>query len=83
MEPKTIVRQFILSEFMAGHVEDSFRDEQSLIETGIIDSLDIIKLMAFLEKRFRIEISEQEAIPENFDTLNGIVDFVESKTNSP
>lgn len=82
MEAKTIVRHFILSQFMIGHVGDSLEDDQSLIEAGIIDSLDILKLMAFLEEKFGIEITEQEVIPENFDTVNGIVDLIASKTNA-
>jgi len=82
LEPKTIVRGFILSQFMAGQVGNPLEDDQSLIETGIIDSLDILKLMAFLEEKFKIEIKEQEVIPENFDTVNGIVDLIESKTSA-
>ncbi len=67
---------------MTGQVGDSLEDDQSLIQTGIIDSLDILKLLSFLKEKFGIEVTEEEVIPENFDTLNGIADFITNKTNS-
>jgi acyl carrier protein len=54
------------------------RDE-SLIDTGIVDSLGIFQLMAFLEEEFAISIADDEVTPDNFRTLAAIEAFVEAK----
>ena len=41
-------------------------ENQSLLESGIIDSLGIMKLVTFIEDEFQLKISDEELIPENF-----------------
>ena len=52
---------------------------ESLIEKGIVDSLGVQILIAYLEKEFGIQISDNEIIPENFDTISSIACFVNNK----
>ena len=52
---------------------------ESLIEKGIVDSLGVQILIAYLEKEFGIQISDNEIIPENFDTISSIACFVNTK----
>ena len=79
MEYKNKIKQFILKEIMASKSEDSLGDEQSLIESGIIDSLTILKILNFLKETFKIKITNDELIPENFETLNAINGLVHRK----
>ena len=72
METKKIIEQYILKELMASNSENSLDGEQSLIQSGILDSLTIMKILNFLEETFKIKISDEELIPENFETLNAI-----------
>jgi acyl carrier protein len=51
----------------------------SLIQSGILDSLARLNLVAFLEKRFGVEIAAHEASTENLDTIDNIAALVESK----
>ncbi len=39
-----------------------------------IDSLSIIELVLFLERKFKITLPEQELIPENFISANTLAD---------
>jgi len=48
------------------------KDTDSLTETGIIDSIIVLQLVDFLEKKYNIEIPMEMLTPENFDTLEGI-----------
>ena len=50
-----------------------------LIESGIIDSLGILKLVSAIEEKLKIEVLDEELIPENFQTVNDIVKLIESK----
>jgi acyl carrier protein len=50
----------------------SLQDNDSLSETGIIDSITLLQLVDFLESKYKIEIPVEMITPENFDTLAGI-----------
>ena len=51
-------------------------DDASLIEGGIIDSMMILNLLAFLEENFGLSLSPDEFDPEKFETLRHISDMV-------
>jgi acyl carrier protein len=50
----------------------SVKEDESLTETGVIDSIGLLQLVDYLEIRYKIEIPMEEITPENFDTLSGI-----------
>ena len=50
----------------------SLHENDSLTETGVIDSIILIQLVDFLENKYKIEIPLEMLTPENFDTLDGI-----------
>ena len=77
METKNILRQYIASE--ASVNQDSLEDGQSLLESGIIDSLRILKLVSFIEETFEITVLDDELIPENFESITSICSLVEEK----
>ncbi len=54
-------------------------NDQSLLETGILDSLAIVKLIAFVEDEFDVELSDDEFDPEHFETVTAIATLVDSK----
>jgi len=78
METKDVLREFIVTHLMTDY-HGSVEDHQSLLEAGIIDSLGIMKLVVFLEEKFNIEVSDEELIPANFETINNIKDLLERK----
>jgi acyl carrier protein len=59
------------------------KKDESLLETGIIDSLAILELTAHLEETYGITIEEDDLVPENFDTLSAIECYVDSKRGPP
>ena len=52
------------------------KDEESLISSGLIDSLSILKLIGRLETRLSIEIPPDNLQPGDFETINEIIDTV-------
>jgi acyl carrier protein len=42
----------------------------------------VYELVSFLEEEYGVEIPEQEVVPENFGTLNGIARLVASRGKS-
>lgn len=54
--------------------------EDSLLDKGLLDSMAIVKLIAFLEERFGVQLGDDEFDPDNFETLAAITKLVDSKT---
>lgn len=59
------------------------RDEidinRSLVETGIIDSIGLIEISAFMEKFFSIKVEEEDITRENFGSVVKMVKFLEKR----
>ncbi len=79
MELKEKLRHFILRELCQDGNIKFLQDDEQLIEKGIIDSLGIISLLAYLDENFGILLSEEELSPKNFATLQSICDLVGKK----
>lgn len=75
------VRQFISENFIVGEV--ALASDDSLTQTGIIDSLGVLELVMFLEQRYGVHVSEAETLPENLDSIDNVVRFLERKLARP
>ena len=75
------VRRFIVDTFLYGD-EKGLSSETSLTEAGIVDSTGILELISFLEKAYSITVEDEELIPENFDSLQQIAQFIRSKVGA-
>jgi acyl carrier protein len=52
--------------------EFEFRDSRDFVGDGMLDSLDVVTLVAALDQRYRISIRGVEIVPENFRNLETI-----------
>ena len=57
----------------------SLQNDDSFLEKGIIDSTGVLELIFFLEQTFSIKIHDEDLVPENLDSVNRVVRFVEKK----
>ena len=78
-EIKQAIRVYILEEFLPGENPAELTDSTPLITGGILDSLATIKLVAFLEQRFKIQIQAHETMVDYLDTIADIAQLVSSK----
>jgi acyl carrier protein len=65
------IRHFLKTEGFLNE-KISLQENDSLTETGVIDSIILLQLVDFLEEKYHIEIPVEMLTPENFDTLAGI-----------
>jgi len=82
MTDKDTIRRFIVDELKWTGGGDELADDTSLIDSGVIDSLGIVQTIGFLETTFGIKVRDDELLPRNFETVNSIAAFVESKRAS-
>lgn len=73
------IRDFVLKSIVFRTVEDGIDDRESLIESGLIDSTSILELVSFLEAEFKIDIDDQDIVPENLESISAIADYVDRK----
>lgn len=75
------VKSYILKEFLPGENPDELTDATPLITGGILDSLATLKLVAFIEERYKIELQAHEVDVEHLDRIADIVALIRSKSN--
>ena len=81
MSTTDIVRQFIVAEMMPPGTDGDFDDADSLIDSGIIDSMGVMKLITFLEDKFSIRIGAAELLPDNFESVAAITGLLQRLTS--
>lgn len=74
---KDAVKKFIIDTFMYG--EGDIKDDDALFDSGILDSLALIKLLTFIEEQFSVSIDMSDITMDKFATLNDIVATINEK----
>jgi len=57
-------------------------DDESLLASGVIDSLVVLELTTYIQLKYDFQIDEDDLIPQNFDSLMAMSSYIESKTKS-
>ena len=73
---KDVVRDYVTREYLEDDSEP-ITYETPLISGGIVDSFSMVSLKRFLENKYQIQIPDDQATPEAFDSVNKIVTLVE------
>lgn len=79
MDTRQIIRGFIRENFLKEGRHTNFDDAISFIDGGIIDSVGVLELVAFLEATFGFRVEDEELVPENLDSIDKLVTYVDSK----
>lgn len=80
MQPiEQILRQYIAENILFSTKGYPFSDDASLLENGILDSMNVMELVLFLEEKWGIKIEDTEIVPDNFDSVSYLAAFVWSK----
>ncbi len=75
------VREFVISNFLYGVVA-GFQDDTPFLENGIIDSTGLLELITFLETQYHVKIETGEMVPQNFDSVDRICQFLAKKLDN-
>ncbi len=82
MDIKETIREFIANNFLKGEESKTIDDDDSFLEEGIIDSVGVLELVAFLEEAFSFRVEDEEITPANLDSTSKLVVYVRSKLTS-
>lgn len=76
---KTVLKDFILENLLPGEDPANLKDDTELKESGILDSMSTLKLVTFLEERYRIEFAANDLEPANLSSIAALERLVRSK----
>jgi acyl carrier protein len=72
------LRDFIVTNFMFGDGA-GLADNDSFINKGVIDSTGVLELVMHIEETYRIQVKDNELVPENLDSIDNLVAFISCK----
>ncbi|HZQ20687.1 MAG TPA: acyl carrier protein [Terriglobales bacterium] len=71
------IRKFLTDEFLSGN-GDILNEDVPLLG-NVIDSQGVINLVAFVQERFNIEVSDDDVTTENLASVKTVVELIERK----
>ncbi|MFT5193866.1 MAG: methoxymalonate biosynthesis acyl carrier protein [Cellvibrionaceae bacterium] len=74
--------QFITSTLLKDQNKIELAPDDNLLLSGLLSSLDVVRLVSYIEKESGIKIKPGEITLKNFKTINAIVQFVERKNEA-
>lgn len=79
MQVRQELREYLRKNHLFTADTAGLRDDLSLITGGVIDSIGILEMIAFLESRFGIVVDEEDMVPDNLDSIVSIEAFIGRK----
>jgi acyl carrier protein len=76
---EAIINDYISKELVQDPALLPLADDTSLLETGVLDSLSLLKLMLFVQERFGIAVDDVDLTPEHFDSVDAICRYLRSR----
>ena len=73
------IRQFIINNCLFGEDDGKLSNDDSFMEQGIVDSTGVLELVAFIDGKYGFKIKNDEVIPENLDSVNKLIGFINRK----
>lgn len=68
-----------MEDILLGDRSFEINDDTALINDNIIDSINLMKLISFIEKKMNITYSHDDYSVDNFNTINDIVELINKK----
>ena len=75
------IRDFVVENFLFGN-NNGLKNDTSFLDEGVIDSTGILELVKFLEEEFEITVDDEELIPENLDSIDNVVTYLQRKVDA-
>jgi acyl carrier protein len=73
------LKRFIVAELLFGHETVEIADDTDLFGQGLVDSMGLMRLVGHLEEEYRLSVTDDDLVPDNFETIACLIAFVERK----
>jgi acyl carrier protein len=76
------LRTFIQNNFLLGDKNRAIKKDESFLQSGIIDSTGVLELVNFIEETYKIKVEDEELVPENLDSIQNLIAYIQKKQQS-
>jgi acyl carrier protein len=77
MSTSSLLLDYIKKELAVGS-KRNIQMEDDLLSAGIIDSLGVLQLVAFIEDQFNIQMPDEDVVLENFQSVNSLANYLDN-----
>lgn len=76
---ENLIANYIAENILFSRNGFPFASDASFLENGIIDSMNVLELVMFVEEKFLIHVEDSEIVPENFDSVKNLAGYIKAK----
>jgi acyl carrier protein len=73
------IRAYIAENILFSNNGYPLADDASFLESGVVDSMNVMEIVSFAEKEFGIAVRDHEIVPANFDSVANLTSFIRRK----
>ena len=73
------IKTFVTTTFLHGVDAETLENDTSLERAHVVDSAGMLEIILFIEETFGISVDNDDAVPDNFDTIDAMTAYVERK----
>ncbi|GAP13444.1 acyl carrier protein [Longilinea arvoryzae] len=74
-----LLRKYIADNILFSNNGYPHADDTSFLENGIVDSMNVLELVMFVEQKFGVKVEDAEIVPDNFDSIAKLAAFIRRK----
>jgi acyl carrier protein len=82
MQIEDQIKQFILTKLYFAE-NQSLKEDDSFLETGIVDSTGVMELVGFVQTQFGVTVEMREIVVDNFDSVSKVARYIRNKLAPP
>lgn len=73
------VRTYIADNILFSSDGYPYSDDISFLENGVVDSMNVMELVAYVEEAFGVKVEDSEIVPANFDSVHNLSTYLRRK----
>lgn len=73
------IRAYIAQNILFSGDSYPYPDEASFLDEGIVDSMNVLELVSFVEGTFDIKVNDHDIVPANFDSVSSLAAYIQSR----
>lgn len=77
---ESVINDYISKELVQDSTLLPLSNSTSLLDTRVLDSLSLLRLVDFVEEQFGIVVDLADLVPEHFDNVDAICAYLRSRT---
>ncbi len=75
---KEALRAFLTNDLLMGQ-DVTLKDDEDLLLSGLVDSLGVVRLTAFIESEFKLKVPPEDVVLENFQSLDAMAAYLRQR----